>query len=134
MKSPKAILFILFLSFATKFTAQTTNAEKIIGCWTFKKIEFNGEYDFAKNLVEQAKDSKLCFNTEGKFTNIKGAITKNGTYQITKDGKILTHKTTSNDKIETGSSEINVNAEILIINETSLALKIEIGIMYFDKI
>lgn len=131
MKYLKIFTFTFFLFTVVKSAAQKTNAEKILGCWTFKKIEFNGKYDFSEELIKQTKNSIVCFKSDGKFITNKSensSVTINGSYKISDDGKTLTQK---RDLSSEGSAD--ENAEIGFVDDQNLTFKLEFGVMYFER-
>ncbi|RKS03220.1 hypothetical protein [Flavobacterium sp. 102] len=130
MKYLKILVFLLFAFTTTNAVAQKTSAEKILGCWTFKKIEFNGKYDFSEELILQTQNTVVCFNANGKFitTNAKKSSEPiNGSYKIADDGKTLSQKRDLSDE---GFDE---DAEIEFLNDENLIFKLEFGTMYFER-
>ena len=131
MKYLKIIIFTLFVFSTIDCVAQKTNAEKIVGCWTFKKIDFNAKYDFSEGLIQQFKNSIVCFNLNGKFTTNKAgtnSVPKNGSYKISDDGKTLTQK---NDLSKKGV--VTDDAKIEFLDVENLILKLEFGNIYFER-
>jgi len=131
MKYLKIFAFTFFLFTVANSVAQKTIAEKIVGCWTFKKIEFNGKYDFSEELVKQTQNTVVCFNLNGKFitnNSENGSVPINGSYKISDDGKILTQK---RDLLNEGSVE--EDAEIEFLDDENLTFKLEFGVMYFER-
>ncbi|WNM18800.1 lipocalin family protein [Flavobacterium capsici] len=120
---------LVLLVTATTF-AQKSNAEKILGCWVLKKMEFSNPANDAPELSEEAMNSYVCFEKDGTFTTRLGGneseVVK-GKYQISADGKTLTQ---SRDIQDEGNDE---QAEISVLDDTKLELKLEFGVMYFVR-
>lgn len=122
-----AFLLIAFSTFNA--AAQKTNAEKIVGCWVFKKMEFNAEYDFSEQLIKQTLNTVVCFDTNGKFTSAKtGSTPVKGSYNISADGKTLSQK---RDFSEDGS--VDEDASIELLDDKHLQFKLDFGIMHFER-
>lgn len=62
MKLFRIIFLVTFFSI-TNVVAQKTNAEKIVGCWILKKIEFNSKDEFSEELIKDSKNSRVCFDS-----------------------------------------------------------------------
>ena len=130
MRYLKTFLLLTFTLLFSKSIAQKTNSEKILGCWSLKKMEFNANYDFAEELIKESKNSVVCFDSNGKFKTTKpgtSPITTNGSYKILLDGKKITQRRDLSD----GNGE--ENAEIEFLDDKQLVLKLEIGFMYFER-
>ncbi|WP_284651424.1 hypothetical protein [Flavobacterium terrisoli] len=129
------IFAFLFLSLTTsKAVAQKTNAEKILGCWVFKKIEFKNPKDIPADMVDEAQNSVVCFDSDGKFTTTLaqvGAVPIHGHYEISADGKTLTQKQDSSG--EEGFESIEEDAEIELLDDQQLIFKFGLGTIYFDR-
>lgn len=121
----------MLFSFSTaNAVAQNANSEKILGCWILKKIEFNTQNDFSEDFNQQAQNSVVCFNSDGKFTTTKAgnsAVPINGSYKILDDGKTVTQKKALADE------SVEEDAEIEFLDDKHLIFKIEFGSMYFDR-
>ena len=131
MKYLKIFAFTFFLFTVANSAAQKTIAEKIVGCWTFKKIEFNGKYDFSEDLVKQTQNTVVCFNLNGKFitnNSENGSVAIYGSYKISDDGKILTQKRDLSNE-----GNVNEDAEIEFLDDENLTFKLEFGVMYFER-
>ena len=131
MKYLKIVAFTFFLFTVANSKAQKTNSEKILGCWTLKKIEFNGKYDFSEELIKQTQNTIVCFKLNGKFITNKSensSVAINGSYKISDDGKTLTQK---RDLSSEGS--VDEDAEIEFIDDQNLTFKLEFGVMYFER-
>lgn len=134
MLNLKIILFLIFIFSNTNSIGQETNAEKIIGCWTFKKIEFTEQHDFSEEIIKQTKNAILCFYADGKFTNTNsGKIQGNGTYKISDDGKTITQKSDLTSEDMEVDSQNDIDAKINFLNEHSLSFELDFGIMYLER-
>lgn len=129
------IFIFLFLSFnASKTVAQKTNAEKILGCWVFKKIEFKTQNDFSDQVAKEALNSVVCFTPDGKFTTTMaeaGSTPVSGSYEVSADGKTMTQKKDSSD--DEGFESIEEDAEIEFLDDKQLIFKFGLGTIYFDR-
>ncbi|HOD10633.1 MAG TPA: hypothetical protein PKH91_07800 [Flavobacterium sp.] len=57
MNRLKTTLLFLFILTNLKSVAQNSNAEKILGCWTFKEVQFSEQVDFAEEFKKNAKNT-----------------------------------------------------------------------------
>lgn len=134
MRHLKIFLF-LFLSFTTsKTVAQKTNAEKILGCWIFKKIEFKTQNDFSDEVAKEAKNSVVCFTPDGKFSTTMAEVGSEpmvGSYKVSADGKTMSQKKDSSG--EEGFGSIEEDAEIEFVDDKQLIFKFGLGTIYFDR-
>lgn len=124
------IIVFLILCCCHNASAQKNNAEKIIGCWIFKKIEFINPNDFSEEIIKEAKNTEVCFDTNGKFTTIKpgaNAATITGVYSLSADGKTLSQKR------DVSSEGIDEDAEIVVLDAENLTFKLEFGTMYLER-
>jgi len=130
MRHLKTFLLLTFTLFFSKSIAQHSNSEKILGCWLLKKIEFNANYDFAEELLDESKNSIVCFDSNGKFKTTKpesSLVTTTGSYKILLNGKKITQSRDLSDENE------EEDAEITLLDDKQLVLKLEIGYMYFER-
>ncbi|WP_298396692.1 hypothetical protein [Flavobacterium sp.] len=130
MKQFRIIFLLTFFSLTNVF-AQKTNAEKIVGCWILKKIEFNSKDEFSEELIKDSKNSRVCFDSSGKFVTTKENETTpiEGSYKVLSDDKTITQTTTSEDNV----NQIEIDAQIVTIDDKNLSIKMELGIIYFER-
>jgi hypothetical protein len=131
MKIIKLFIILFFAFTITNSMAQTNHSEKIVGCWTFKKVAFNGKYEFEDEIIRQTENTVVCFTPDGKFitkNTEQEAVITNGTYKISDDGKTLYQKQDLTD----GSEDVDAHIELL--DDKNLQFKLEFGIMYFERI
>ncbi len=130
MQYLKVFLLFLFVLSTSNSVAQKSNAEKILGCWIFKEIQFIEQVGFAEELIKNAKKTVVCFNSNGKFTFTKDETDSkpiSGSYKISEDGKTLIQKRDiSNDSVDE-------NAEIEFLDDKLLVFKLEFGTMSFER-
>ena len=127
----KTLLFSFFILSTLNSTAQKINAEKIIGCWLFKEIQFNKQNNFSKEIIKQVEKSAVCFSVDGKFTATKtedGFAPVMGTFKISDDGKTLIQK---RDISEEGT--VDDDAEIDFLDDKLLIFKLEFGKISFAR-
>lgn len=125
----KHLLYLLVVATATSF-AQQSNAEKVLGCWVLKKMEFSNPNEKTPELSEENMNTYVCFEKDGTFTTRLGGNESDvvkGKYQISADGKTLTQ---SRDIQDEGNDE---QAEITVLNDKAMELKLEFGVMYFVR-
>lgn len=130
MNRLKTTLLLLFILTNLKSVAQNSNAEKILGCWTFKEVQFSEQVDFAEEFKKNAKNTVVCFTPDGNFTTTKNGITSNtvnGTYKISEDGKTILQKS------DISSEDEDESAEISTLDDKLLAFKLEFGKMIFER-
>ena len=130
MNHLKATVLLLFILTNLKSVAQNSNAEKILGCWIFKELQFSEQVDFAEELNKNAKNTVVCFTSDGNFTNSKSGVASNkinGTYKISEDGKTITQKS------DISSENEDESAEIHSIDDKLLVFKLEFGKMVFER-
>lgn len=131
MRPLKILAFLLFAFSTPNSIAQKTNAEKILGCWVFKNIEFNEKYVFSEELIKQTRNSVVCFSADGKFTTTKPGDTSGplkGSYKISEDGKNLTQKRDLSE-----DESVDEDAEIELLDEKHLHFRLSFGIMYLER-
>ena len=129
MKRSWIIVFLILCCFHNA-NAQKSNAEKIIGCWTFKTFEFVNPDEFSKEIIKEAQNTEVCFDTKGKFTSTKSganAFTITGVYSLSEDGKTLSQKR------DIATDGIDEDAEIVVLDAENLIFKLEIGKMYLER-
>ncbi|MCU0351313.1 MAG: hypothetical protein MUF43_10880 [Flavobacterium sp.] len=71
MKKLQLVLLFGVLLFSCQSFSQKSNTESILGCWKFKKIEFFEESEFNYQSNIEAKNTVVCFDENGTFTNKK---------------------------------------------------------------
>lgn len=123
-------LSLCILSFLSN-SAQKTNAEKILGCWVFKEIQFNNHENFSEDLIKQSEKTSICFSADGRFITTKaadGTTPVKGSFKISVDGKTVVQK---RDLSEEGS--IDDDAEIAFIDDKILVFKVEFGKIVFKR-
>ncbi|MGV9004657.1 hypothetical protein [Flavobacterium sp.] len=130
MKSKNLLtLLILFLFIATSF-AQKSNAKSIIGCWVLKSMEYSKPLPDKLKLSDDAMNSTVCFDADGKFITQLGGenpLTVKGNYTLSADGKILSQSREVKDQ------DVDEEAEITQLDEKKLAMKLEFGTMIFER-
>lgn len=123
-------LSLCILSFLSN-SAQKTNAEKILGCWVLKEIQFNNRENFSEDLIKQSEKTSICFGADGRFVTTKatdGSAAITGSFKISIDGKKLVQK---RDYSEEGS--IDDDAEIAFVDDKLLVFKVEFGKIVFKR-
>jgi len=123
------ILMLVLFKITTVSFAQKSNAETILGCWKFKRIEFFEQNDFNQGLLLEAKNTLVCFDEKGKFINRKSGMDGEipGTYSLSSDGKTLFQKGDFEE------NDTNISAVIKKLDANYLVLEIEFGVMYFER-
>lgn len=126
------IIFLLTFFSLTNVLAQKTNAEKIVGCWILKKIEFNSKDEYSEELIKESKNSRVCFDSSGKFVTTKENETTpiEGIYKVLSDDKTITQKTTTS---EDDVNQIDIDAQIVAIDDKHLSIKMEFGTIFFER-
>jgi hypothetical protein len=129
MKNLKLILVVVLLLSISKSMAQSTNSQKIIGCWSLKNMEFTQKVENPTELINNALNTLICFNTEGKFTTTKAGETSvvTGKFKVSEDGKTL-HQT--RDVQDEGNDE---DGQIVLIDEKQLIFKTDYVTLIFDR-
>jgi hypothetical protein len=129
MKNLKLILVVVLLLSISKSMAQSTNSQKIIGCWSLKNMVFTEKVENPTELINNALNTLICFNTEGKFTTTKAGETSvvNGKFKVSEDGKTL-HQ--SRDLKDEGNDE---DGQIVLIDEKQLIFKTDYVTLIFDR-
>lgn len=130
MQYLKVFIFFFFILSTSNSAAQKNNTEKILGCWIFKEMKFSEEEDFYEELINNAKKTVVCFNSNGKFTSSKdetSSKTITGSYKILEDGKTLFQKR------DISNEDVDENAEIEFLDDKLLIFKLEFGTMSFER-
>ena len=130
MKKLQLVLLFGVLLFSCQSFSQKSNTESILGCWKFKKIEFFEESAFNYPSNIEAKNTVVCFDEKGTFTNKKNGIDGviSGSYSLSTDGKTLFQKSDADEY------ENDIDAKIKKLDVNFLVLETEFGVMYFDRI
>lgn len=130
MKKLQLVLLFGVLLFSCQSFSQKSNTESILGCWKFKKIEFFEESEFNYQSNIEAKNTVVCFDEKGKFTNKKNGFDEviSGSYSLSADGKTLFQKSDADE------FENDIDATIKKLDANFLVLETEFGVMYFDRI
>jgi hypothetical protein len=128
----KLFIFFLFILSTSKSLAQKDNAEKILGCWILKKIEFTNKDDYSEELIKHAQNSLVCFTFDGKFTTALAKTNEiiTGSYKISDDGKIMSQKS---DLLDEDFVNIENDAEIEFLDDKQLIIKIKSTTTYFER-
>lgn len=128
----KLFIFFLFILSTSKSLAQKDNAEKILGCWILKKIEFTNKDDYSEELIKHAQNSLVCFTVDGKFTTtlVKTNEIITGRYKISDSGKIMSQKS---DLLDEDFVSIENDAEIEFLDDKQLVIKIKSTTTYFER-
>ena len=132
MQYLKIFIFFLFILSTSKSLAQKDNAEKILGCWILKKIEFTNKDDYSEELIKHAQNSLVCFTVDGKFTTtlVKTNEIITGRYKISDSGKIMSQKS---DLLDEDFVSIENDAEIEFLDDKQLVIKIKSTTTYFER-
>nr|WP_294778002.1 hypothetical protein [uncultured Flavobacterium sp.] len=130
MRYIKSLFILLVILTTTTATAQKENAQKILGCWVFKKIEYPSNIDIPKDGSPLPDSVTVCFETEGKYTTTMVGSTEvmTGTYQISEDGKTITQQ---RDIQEEGT--IDEDASIEFPDDNKIILKLEFAQLFFER-
>jgi len=133
MRYLKIVILLLFALSTSDSLAQKTNAEKILGCWVIKKIEFIIKDDYSEELIKHAQNALICFSADGKFTTTlakSDSELMTGSYKISDDGKIMSQKSDlSEDFVVKAENDV----EIEFLDDKHLILKFESTTTYFDR-
>lgn len=127
---PKNLLNLLIILFATTAFAQKTNADKLIGCWVLKSMNYSKPLPDNLKISKEAMNSNVCFDANGKFITELGGenpLTVKGKYNLSADGKTLSQSREVKDQ------DIDEQAEITQLDEKKLALTLEFGTMIFER-
>ena len=129
MKKLQLVLLFGVLLFYCQSFSQKSNTESILGCWKFKKIEFFEESEFNYQSNIEAKNTVVCFDENGTFTNKKIGVDEviSGSYSLSADGKTLFQKSDADE------FESDTDATIKKLDANFLVLETEFGILYFDR-
>lgn len=133
MRNLKLFIFCIFVFSATNSLAQKSNAEKIIGCWILKKIEFTAKDDYSEELIKNAQNSLVCFGVDGKFTTTLAKTDSGpiiGSYKVSANGKMMSQKSDSTDE---DFVKIEDDVEIEFLDDKRLIFKIESTTTYFER-
>lgn len=130
MRYIKSLTFLLFVFTTFTATSQKENAQKILGCWVFKKIEYPSNIDAPKDGAPSPNSVTVCFETEGKYsTSVVGSTEViTGKYQLSEDGKTITQQ---RDFQEEGT--IDEDASIEFPDNKTIILKLEFASLYFER-
>ncbi len=133
MRNLKLFIYLLLTLTTANSFAQKDNAEKIIGCWILKKIEFSAKDEYSDELIKLAQNSLVCFSTDGKFTTTLAqpdATPMTGSYKISENGKTMSQKSDLSDE---AFVRIENDAEIEFLDDKHLIFKFELTTTYFDR-
>lgn len=131
MKPLKIAFLLLVVLQVYDGVAQKENARKILGCWVLKNVEFVSKNEFSEQILQQARNSVVCFDASGKFTTTLGTAglpPVTGSYQISADGKTMVQK---KDNPEEG--EVDEDSEIAMLDDKQLVFKLSFGTIYMDR-
>jgi hypothetical protein len=125
---PLLILFILFTTTTT--LAQKENAQKIQGCWVFKKMVAPASANIPKESMPPADSITVCFEASGKYTStiVNNPILLTGKYQVSEDGKTLTQQRDLQEEYT-----VDEDATIEFTSENAVILKLEQAHLYFER-
>lgn len=92
-------------------------------------MEFTQKVENPTELINNALNTIICFNSEGKFTNSKTGETSiiSGKFKVSEDGKTL-HQ--SRDVNDDGNDE---EGQIVLITEKQLIFKTDYVTLRFDR-
>ena len=130
MRYLKIFFFSFFVLSTLNTSAQKSNTEKILGCWTFKEIQFSEKVNFEGQIIKWYKNNVLCFNSDGECTSTNNENKSKpfeGSYKISEDEKTLTQKWK-----ESNNSE-EENSEIKFLDNKLLVFKVEFGTMTYKR-
>jgi hypothetical protein len=126
----KSLLILFILLITTTSLAQKENAQKIQGCWVFKKMVAPASANIPQESMPPADSITVCFEANGKYTstmtNNTAPIT--GQYQISADGKTITQQRDVQEE-----NTFDEDASIEFPNENSIILKLEYAHLYFER-
>lgn len=125
---PLLILFILFTT--TTSLAQKENAQKIQGCWVFKKMVAPASANIPQESMPPADSITVCFEANGKYTSaiVNNPILLTGQYQVSADGKTLTQQRDIQEEYT-----VDEDATIEFTSENAVILKLEQAHLYFER-
>ena len=93
--------------------SQESNRKKIIGTWTFSKVEFTHSYKDSLSFINNAKGMIITFS-EDKVTmknKFDSTFTRTSGYTISPDGGTLTHNGASAKIVKLTDEELVLNVE-----------------------
>jgi hypothetical protein len=126
----KPLLILLILFTTTTSLAQKENAQKIQGCWVFKKMVTPATVNIPKESMPPADSITVCFEANGKYTstmaNNPEPIT--GQYQVSEDGKTITQQRDVQEEYS-----VDEDAAIEFPTENTIILKLEHTHLYFER-
>jgi hypothetical protein len=130
MNFTKSLLILLVVLTSSTAMAQKENAEKILGCWVFKKIEYPSEIDTPNDRAPSPNSVTVCFETAGKYTTTMVSSTEviTGKYQISEDGNTINQQ---RDIQEEGT--VDEAATIEFPDDKTIILKLEFASLYFER-
>ncbi len=126
----KPLLILLILFTTTTSHAQKENAQKIQGCWVFKKMVAPASANIPQESMPPADSITVCFEANGKYTSTMANNTApiTGQYQISADGKTITQQRDVQEE-----NTFDEDAAIEFTNENSVILKLEYAHLYFER-
>ena len=133
MRNLKIFIFFFLILSTTDTLAQKSNAEKIIGCWVLKKIEFIKKDDYSDELIKHAQNSLVCFSVDGKFTTTLSEANSQpliGSYKVSDNGKMMSQKS---DLADEDFVKVENDAEIEFLDDKHLIFKIDLTKTYFER-
>lgn len=128
MRNLKLFSLFFFVFSALPCMAQQTNAQKIMGCWSLSKMEFNDPANYNEQIAKDALKHVICFEN-GKFTTTKVGTNEvmRGVYSISADGKTISQSREESDE------GIDDDAQIILLDDKKLQLKSTFVTLYFDR-
>jgi hypothetical protein len=129
MNTIKTIVAFLLLFVCTNSIAQSTNTQKIIGCWKITKFEFKTKTENSSELIKDVINTEICFDSKGNFTTkkVKEKSIVYGKFNLSEDGKTLFQSS----HIE--NNDLEEIAEIEVLNEKTLIIKGYYFTLIFEK-
>ena len=130
------LLLSLALLFHCHLNAQNATADKLLGCWKVKSVEFIQSAPNSDEIANSAKAMITCFEKDGKFTtkfmeNNKEIIVGTGKFTIEPDGKTI------HSKRDVGAADddgIDAPGEIIKINDREFSIKVEDIILHYERL
>lgn len=122
---------IILLVFAFDAVAQKVTAEKLVGCWEIKSIEFLQPMEDSIDMINNTKGLITCFTKDGKFVTKRKEdkgfqIVGTGTFDIRPDGKTIDQKNAASN------NSVDESAEVLIRTDQKISFKVKEFILNYE--
>lgn len=130
MNPIKSLLILLMVFTTTTTLAQKENAQKIQGCWVFKKMVAPASANIPQDSMPPADSITVCFEANGKYTSTMANNTApiTGQYQISEDGKTITQQRDVQEEYS-----VDEDATIEFTTDNKVILKMEFAHLYFER-